>query len=339
MRTHVAGIMLACLLAVLVVPAGGALEQAAPERDKYDAAKAVWARELIRQARTAAGGEQALQSVTSLSATGQLRRFVKYVHIKSPTRVEEREKVLRGKISIEFLLPDKSRIGLSTSTLLGTRYSYTEVINGDRAWRNPPLQAQSSSRNRHVIDVSDFERSLAYQAQDARQKLTLYSLAWLVQGLPRYPVELSHEGWLQTKDGKADVIAVHSANDFQLWFLLNQETRLPLGFVSRFSTSPAEPVLVERTFFFSVSYLRGLQERARQERATQAAKPPKRSEWQLHLSDHRRVAGILLPHRLTMTVDGRRVEELTITRFEVNHGVNPKDFERKPDTGSIPRGR
>jgi hypothetical protein len=173
MRTHVAGIMLACLLAVLVVPAGGALEQAAPERDKYDAAKAVRARELIRQARTAAGGEQALQSVTSLSATGQLRRFVKYVYIKSPTRVEEREKVLKGKISIEFLLPDKYRKSVSTSTLLETKYSYTEVMSGGRAWRNPPLQAQSSSKSRHVIDVRDFERSLAYQALNARQQLTI----------------------------------------------------------------------------------------------------------------------------------------------------------------------
>ena len=168
---------------------------------------------------------------------------------------------------------------------------------------------------------------------------SIYSLAWLVQALPSYPLELSYEGWLQTKDGKAEVIAVRGGDDFLSWFLLSRETRLPLGFVSRFIAPQAEPVLLDRTLLFSISYLRGLQERARQERAAQAAKPPKRSEWQMHLSEHRRVAGILLPHRLTIMVDERRVEELEMTRVEVNRRLNPKDFERKPDTGSIPRGR
>lgn len=338
MRTRAASFMLACIWAVLIVPVEGAQEQA-PERGTSDAPKVTRAEVLIRQARKAAGSEEALRSLTSLSASGKLRRFIKCVYVKSPTTIEEREKALKGKISIEFLLPDKYRLSVSTSTVLGTKYSYAEVVNGDGAWRNPPLRAEPSSKNRHVIDVRDFERSLAYQALSARQQLTIYSLAWLAQGLPSYPLDRSYEGWLQTKDGKAEVISVSGAEDFQLWFLLNQETRLPLGFIGSVVASQAEPVLFEGNYLFSVSYLRSLQERARQERAIQAAKRPRRFELRVLLSDHRRVAGILLPHRLTIMVDGRRVEEVAITKFEVSRPLNPKKFERKPPAGSKARSR
>lgn len=328
MQIH-AGFMVAGLLVALAARVGHVSEQAS-EQSRNGAARVVHANELIRQARIAVGGEEALRSLTSLSISARLHRFVKYVFVKSPTEVEEREKTLSGRVSIEFLLPDRYRRNVSTSTLIGTKYSYTEIISGGRAWRDPPLLAESSSKDRHAIDVSDFERSLAYQAINARQQLTFYSLAWLLRELPDYPIEFVYEGWLQTKDGKAEAITAHRGDEFQSLLLLNQETHLPLGFISRFIASQAEPVLANRTFFFSVAYLRGLQQRARRERAAQLAKPSRRSEWQMRLTDHRRVGGLLLPHRLTMMVDGTPVEELVITKYEINRRMNPRDFERKP---------
>ncbi len=291
-----------------------------------DEERKAWAQELLARARLAVGGDGVLHGIRTFSASGKLRTFIKYILVKSPTRVEERHTTLKGRIKIEFLMPDKSRRSVSSSTLRGGRDSYTEVTNGDRAWRNPPLTAVSSRREKHVVDVSDFEKSLAFQAQSARLNLALYSLAWLIQAPPGLKFEYRYVGQLKSGSGMVDVIEVTAADGSSTYFLLDQQTHRPLGFDLAFVASLRDPILVDIAPF-DRNYMQRLLARARQERMSRSG-PPRRFTLHIRFSDFRRSNGILLPYRMTTSVDEQPYEELVMSGFSVNGNLSPRLFER-----------
>jgi hypothetical protein len=290
-----------------------------------DAAAKERARELLAQARVAVGGEKVLTGIKSISTSARSRSFVKYVLVKSPTKVEEHEKVLKGKLKIEFLLPDKSRKLVSSSTIWGYNDTYAEVTSGDRAWRDPPLIAQSSRRERHVIDVSDFQRGLAYQAQVARHDVGIFSLTWLVQAPPNLALDYRYVGLLTIDGTTVDTIEVTGPDSFRSFFLLDEKTHLPFGFIINYVATLADPVLIEASPFDGRNVAR-LVARARQEIASRS-KPPWRFSVIVRFSDHHRVEGLLLPYCMTVSVDKRVYEELKFSKFSVNGYLNPKNYE------------
>src|SRR5215831_4188375 len=103
------------------------------------------AKELIKLARAAIGGEEALNSIQTLTASGKYNRFVKYVSVQSPRKVVEKQKSLSGKMEFAFALPDKFRRRVTGETLRGLRYSFAQVVNSELAWRDPPLRPISSN--------------------------------------------------------------------------------------------------------------------------------------------------------------------------------------------------
>ncbi|HZS06997.1 MAG TPA: hypothetical protein VFD58_19330 [Blastocatellia bacterium] len=315
--------VLVCALVLL-----GSLATLAQDHVPDKAALSARAQELLRQSRMALGGEDALGKVQSLSASGKLRQFMKYAVVTSPTEVRDREKTVSGKVEVDFLFPDRFRKQVSSSTLTGFGYTYAEVLNGDRAWRNPPLPPQTSQKDRRVIDVSDVTESYARQAETARAQISFYTLGWLLRTPPSFPVELIYAGQVDYENRPADAILV--GNDaFRPLLLLDQKTHLPLAIVFSYVEAPRETVIVE-VASVSARYIRDTYLKARQERKARA-KPPQRQEMHLRFSDHRQVAGVLLPHRLTVVLNGRVIEELEIRDFEINRPINPKKFEGQPE--------
>ncbi len=322
----VAGIVFASALIISPAETGVSMNQT-KQMDKEREAAAC-AEDLMAEARKATCDTGALQDIKSLSASCQLRRHVKYISVQSQTKIEEREKIINGKAIIEFLFPDKFRKRVTTSTLLGYRYSYSEIVNGTRAWRDPPLPVATSNKDRHVIDVSDFEKSLSYQAETARQQLMIYSLEWLLRKAPGRPLDLRCLGWVNIGGEKADAIATDGGEEFQPLFLINKTSHLPMGFASSFIATRGKPIIVEAATL-DPRYRRALVSKAMQVRA-EHRKPPERLNMQMLFSDHRRVDGILLPHHVSTLVNDQVVEEIIIARFEINRPMNPKIFEPKP---------
>jgi hypothetical protein len=202
------------------------------------------------------------------------------------------------------------------------------VINGDRAWRKPPLPVRSAQGDGRVIDVGDFERSLARQAHNARQQMTFYTLGWLVQALPSFPLELSYAGEYETEGRLADIIVAQGPDEFRLALLLDQKTHLPLALAFSFVEARRETVLVEAASV-SRKFMQDTYLRARQERQARA-RQPERIEVQWRFSDHRPVEGLLLPHRITTAFNGELSEELVITELALNRPINAKKFEGQP---------
>jgi hypothetical protein len=293
-------------------------------------AQAEQAEELIKLARVALGGEEALGSIQTLSVSAKLRRPLKYVSVQSPKKVVEKEKVLSGKVELDFLLPDRFRKRTSGERLIGFPFSYIEVVNGDRAWRNPPLQTISSHRDSRVIDVDDFERTVELQRRGARQQLTIYSLGLLLKALPAYPLQYNYLGRTQSFAADANAIAVTDPGNNQMYLLLDPKSNLPLAFAWTFIASRQKTVITEAVGFYNSRFFRETRQRAQRERQERTT-PPQRCEMQMKFSDYRLVSRVLLPHRITTTLNQEIIEELTFNEFAINRSINPKKFEGEPE--------
>lgn len=300
-----------------------------PSNSKADAADIARAGELLKQARAAAGIEAAGGGVKTLAFKAKSQRFSKYVSVQSPTKVVEKEKKLSGKIEVECFLPDKFRLKTKGETLVGFGFSYTNFINGDQAWRNPPMSVRSFGSDSRVIDVGDVERTLLMQERTAKQQIAFYALGWLLQPPPALQMKMSYAGTYQLDDQLTDVVMAEGQNGFYLLLLFDRKTHLLVAMGAVFFDSYRETVIVE-----AISFDRRLTAatfaRAREERRLRT-QPPKKHELLWRFGDYRQVGGATLPHRVTINYDGRRVEELSINEFKVNQPVDAKKFEGKPE--------
>ena len=102
---------------------------------------------------------------------------------------------------MDFALPDRFRLRIRGATLTGFGFSIEEIINGDRAWRNPPMSVRSFQRDQRVIDVGDAERTLLLQARTARQQIAFHSLGWLVATPSSLPLTLTYAGLFRPPTG------------------------------------------------------------------------------------------------------------------------------------------
>jgi hypothetical protein len=64
-------------------------------------------------------------------------------------------------------------------------------------------------------------------------------------------------------------------------------------------------------------------------RRMEQAPPPAPSTVTLFLGEYKKVDGVMLPHRLTQSVDGKPVEEWTLEKVKVNPSLKADFFEKK----------
>jgi hypothetical protein len=316
-------------LLIFACAAASTASQNPPKNLQDKVASAAHANELLRRARVAAGFENAESGIQTLSFSAKSQRFSRYISVQSPTKVEEKERTLGGKIEADCWLPDKFRLKRKGSTLTGFGFSYTEIVNGDQAWRDPPMSVRSFGRDSRVIDVGDVERTLLMQTRTARQQIAFYSLGWLLQAPPSLQVELSYAGLYQLEGRPADVVVAQGQEGFRILLLFDRQTNLLAALATGFFDSYRETVIVEAASV-DPRYMRATFARAREERRART-QSPKSHEVLWVFSDYRQVAGVTLPHRTEIKFDGRVIEDLAINEFKINHPANPKKFDGKPE--------
>ncbi|MBO0861425.1 MAG: hypothetical protein J2P21_23625 [Chloracidobacterium sp.] len=288
------------------------------------------AKELIKLARASIGGEEVLSSIQTITAKGKYNHFVKYISVRSPKIIEEKQKALPGKMKFEFALPDKFRKRVTGSRLRGFDYSYAQVVSGDDAWRDPPARPMASYGDRRVIDVADVERTAFIQATGAKQELSYFSLGWLMLTLPGYPLEMSYLGLYQIGGENVYAINAEGTSGFRFTLLLDTKTYAPVALAISFVEDIQPAILVEAAGFFNRKFMQETFARARAERRA-LLKPPQSYEMLIRFSDRRPVSGLLLPFRVTTTLNGEIVEEMTMSGFEINRSINMKKFAGPPE--------
>jgi hypothetical protein len=285
---------------ILTGPASGAAQ--GPGSSKQ-------AQELLRQARMALGGSK-FQEIRSLSISGDLRRV-------------SANQDQTGAIKLDFLLPDKLKKTETLNLVAGIELTLVTALNGDQAWTDS--STNSGTAQVTVIRPGAQNKNLdTNQSHEVRAEFARYMLALLLAPPRWVRVDFTYGGAAEAPDGRADVIDVKGQDGFVARLFLDGKTHRPLMIsyrgiaprmaVKRPAGSAAGPEDIDRIV----------------KEAQKEAPPRQEAEMEIRLSDYRDEGGILLPHYITKSVDGKVAEEWKINKLKVNpEGLKPEKFLKK----------
>jgi hypothetical protein len=280
-------------------------------------AQADQAQTVLAAMREALGGEKKIDAIKTLKAEGTYRRTM-----------GEMER--SGDFDWTFVLPDKFQRGeqfqLPTG-MPGPRIAWT--FNGTEGWIDGPPGGVMRPAAGMVVMVGPGGPGGAVGPDGRRPDPTplirgeFYRT--LLAVLPASPglsgLTFTHAGQAESNDGTADVLDVKSER-FAARLFVDSKTHLPL--MLTYMAPPQRVQFGQRRPDETPEQIR---KRFEEERAKMASMPP--VEHTIFFSDHKKVEGVLLPHRLTRAVDGKTTEEIEIKAYKANVTVDPQTFEKK----------
>jgi hypothetical protein len=139
-------------------------------------------------------------------------------------------------------------------------------------------------------------------------------------------------GIAESSEGKADILETKEETGRTLRLFIDQATRLPLmvqyqdpkpmvminGGPGRGPGGPGGPGGPPPT-----------PEQMQQRAAEMQRTPPPLGTFAMHLSDYKKVDGIMLPHKIETSLDGEPNEEWTIEKYKVNPQIKADVWEKK----------
>ncbi len=267
------------------------------------------AEQLLAQARAALGGEKSLNKVQGLSAAGTYQRTAG-------------DRQLSGDVTIEMQLPDKILRTESMSPMGDLTVITEQGVNGEQLLRSQKtLNAPPGAVIRMPPPpTGDAE---AQAVRNARADFARTTLAFLLAAPGSFPVEYTYGGEAASDDGKADVIDAKGAGSFAVKIFLDKTSHRPLMLSYR---GVAPRVMIQT------------QRRARRRPAAAqqpdhggpgAAPEPELVDIQLFLDDYKSVDGVMLPHHVARSIDGKPSEEMTFKVIKVNPTLKPDTFQVK----------
>lgn len=162
-----------------------------------------------------------------------------------------------------------------------------------------------------------------------------------------FPLEFSYAGQADAPDGKAHVIAVKGADGFDAKLFVDAKTNMPL----MLTWSDKEPMQMIQNInrgggpgggqtmtmggggtSFSSGGGRGGQppteEEIKKMQADMAAREAARKmvEFRIYYSNFKAVGGVMLPHTLQRSIDGKPSEETTFEEIKVNPKIDKQKF-------------
>jgi hypothetical protein len=271
---------------------------------------------LLTQARNALGGEAKLKAVQSLAASGKFRRIL---GAQAPE--------MSGEFELEFLLPDKFKRTENIVMMGGAaEIRRTEGFNGEQMFFD------SSSSGGGMIMMrrpgGDDPKAQAAQLRALKAEVTRTLVAWLLTAPEAYQIQFTYAGEADAPEGKADIIDAKNADGFAARLFLDKKTHQPL----MLSYRTIVPRMVMRTVE-GASREEGEKrakelEKQAQDEAARAQQNAQESEVQIFYSDYRTVEGVLLPHKVSRSVNGEVSEEWEITKFKINPPLKAEKFKK-----------
>jgi hypothetical protein len=279
-------------------------------------ADAAHAQEVLTQARNALGGEAKIKAVQGVAAAGKFRRVL------GPQAPE-----MSGEFEMEFLLPDKFK-RTENMTMMGGAAQVTRIegFNGEQMFQD------SSSSGGGMIMIrrpgGDDPKAQASQLRSIKADVARNLIAWFLSAPEVYQIQFTYAGEADSADGKADVIDAKGADGFTARLFLDKKTHQPL----MLSYRAVVPKAVIRTMQATSreegeKHAKEMEKQGAEEmaRAQQAAQE---SEIQIFYSDYRAVDGVLLPHKVSRSVNGEVAEEWEMTRFKLNPPLKAEKFKK-----------
>jgi hypothetical protein len=270
------------------------------------------AAEVLAQARAALGGERRLSQVQALSAAGSYQR-------------EVGDRRVNGELTIDLQLPDKMLRTESMNPIGDATVIVLQGINGERVIRHSRTIGGGPGMVIRMAAPAAGSDAEAQALRNQRAELARIVVAFLLTSPPALPVEFSYAGETEADEGKADVIDAKGAGSFGSRLFLDKQTHRPLMLQYR----GAAPRLMMQTRQMGRGGVRGGQPDSERPERLPMPDAPQIVDITMFLDDYRAVEGVLLPHRISRSIDGTPNEEWTFRTIKLNPTFKPDAFAGK----------
>lgn len=305
------------------------------------------ATKVLADARQALGGEKKLDALKSLTVTGR--------SIRTMPNGQSSE----GDFEMAMELPDKF-VRRDVLAAMGTMSVYRlSGFNGDGVINEVDTPPQlSAGGNVQIImrgvgpggvgatggEPTPEQKEAARRSvlNTAKTDFARLALGFLAKSPPSVPLTMTYAGSAESPDGTADVIDVKGDNDFAAKLFIDSKTHLPLMLnwmdrerlvITRTATAPGSGGGGAVSFSGSASPANMSPEdrkkfeddTARQVKEAQAKR--RTVEYRLFYSDYKNVDGVMVPHRIQTSIDGKPTEEITFEKVKANQKIDAKRFE------------
>ncbi len=256
--------------------------------------------QVLAQARAAIGGDQHLASVQGLTAAGTYQR-------------EVGDRQMNGEITIDLQLPDKIVRTESSRFMNDTTVEMRQGLNGDQLVRGSRTIGGGPNM---VMRFGNGPEDEAQALRNQRADFARFTLGFLLASAAM-PLEYTYGGEAEADDGKADVVDAKGPGGFAVRLFFDKKTHRPL----MMSYRGAAPRIAVQT--------------RRGDGPPPAAgppatlPPPEIVEIQWFLDDYKPVDGVLLPHHLSRSIDGKPVEDVTLKTIKINPTFKTDTFSAK----------
>ncbi len=274
--------------------------------------------ELLKQAREAIGGADQLQKIQGLQITGQYRRMF-------GDRQMGGDREISISMPNKYLVEDAMNAGGHSISMVSSR-----ALNGERAWSGSSgggggMIIRMAGPGGQQASPEQIEAGLrrAFSAEFSR-----YLLAMILTPPPSLAVQYKYAGESEVEDAQADVIDVSAPDNFNVRIFFDKTSHLPLLLSYR---GPKPRVMtMTRQGGGNLKPEDIKKEREEVEKKMQAEAPavPEEADFYIRLTDHKKVGGVMLPHKFTFLTDNEVSEEFEISKYEVNPQFKADRFEK-----------
>ena len=291
---------------------------------------------VLAEAKKALGGEEKVAALKGLTAEGPFRRSMG-------------GRDMEGMMALTIVRPDKMRRveEISMGGMVGgPMVERTSVLAGNVAWDDMANRGGMGGGMQIVMRgpgegpgpggapaMTDEQMNEA-RVRRARVQLHRWMAALVAEG----PAAWTDAGIAESPDGKADILETKEENGRVLRLFIDQATHLPLmvqyqdpkpmvminggpgrgpGGPGRGPGGPGGPppqMTPEE-----------MQKRVEEMRKN----PPALGTYAMHLGNYKKVDGIMLPHKIDISLDGQPNEEWTVEKYRVNPTIKADTWEKK----------
>jgi len=286
---------------------------------------------VLADMRAALGGADTVAAVKTVTAVGR------------SARTNANGMTTEGDIELAMELPDKY-VARTVLANLGTMSVYRNAgFNGNgviNETENPPNLAgggmvmirmagsagPGQTQTPEEKAAADERMILAAKKDFARMTLGMFGSSY-----DAFPLEFSYAGLAESADGKAHVIGVKGADNFDAKLFVDAQTHMPL----MLTWSDKEPLQMVQNINrgggpgggqppSQEEVKKMMADAEARMKAAEAAR--KVVEYRIYYSNFKAVNGVKLPHTLQRSIDGKPTEETTFEQIKINPKIDKQKF-------------
>jgi hypothetical protein len=155
-----------------------------------------------------------------------------------------------------------------------------------------------------------------------------YLLATILTPPPSLTIEYKYAGESDVEDTQADVIDVSGPDNFSVRVFFDKQSHLPLLLSYRGPKPRIMTMTRQSGGHASAEDLKKARDEAEKKMQAETPPVPEEVDFYIRLTDHKKVGGLMLPHKLTFLTENEVSEEFEISKYQLNPQFKADLFEK-----------